>query len=371
MTNWETLIQEWNDCRSKLIIVGQNPTDLELTSALEKFSTQLGLPVVADILSNQLNVPGGIVHQDSFLMKVSQSHAQSLQPDLVISLGKSVISKNLKLFLRQYRPSCHWHISEYSEFADPFQSLTRNIKILPSDFLAKAMSKMPPKPDQQAYLAHWQQSNSQVDNIQQTFFENDDFSEFGAIRMVLQNLPLGVDLHLGNSMPVRYVNLLASSLGHHEIEVFGNRGTSGIDGCLSTAVGSALCTNRMVVALLGDVSFFYDRNALWHRHKPDNLKIVLINNQGGGIFRLIEGPANQPELEDYFVGSQALNAKNTANDYGLKYHSCTTQQELKSTLPDFFDSQTGSGLLELTTDPEINTNLFNNYKTLIQDHYGA
>ena len=165
--------------------------------------------------------------------------------------------------------------------------------------------------------------------------------------------------------------MLASSITAENVEIFGNRGTCGIDGCLSTAVGNALTTDRAVVLLVGDVSFFYDRNGLWHRHKPNNLKVIILNNHGGGIFRLIDGPASQPEAEDYFAGTQNLDARRTAEDYHLKYLECTNPEQLGAMLEEFLDLETGPAILEITTDPAVNTNVFNQYKTLIQEHYEA
>jgi hypothetical protein len=100
------------------------------------------------------------------------------------------------------------------------------------------------------------------------------------------------------------------------VEVFANRGTSGIDGCTSTAVGAALQTERIVTLITGDVAFFYDRNGLWHNYLPPNLRVVLLNNHGGGIFRLIDGPAGQPELEEYFETRQPLRADRAAESSG-------------------------------------------------------
>lgn len=101
-------------------------------------------------------------------------------------------------------------------------------------------------------------------------------------------------------MAVRYANILGLPQGK-QIEVFANRGTSGIDGCNSTAVGGALAhPERPVVLLTGDVAFFYDRNAFWHNYPTPNLRVVVFNNHGGGIFRIIDGPRQQPELDEFF-----------------------------------------------------------------------
>jgi 2-succinyl-5-enolpyruvyl-6-hydroxy-3-cyclohexene-1-carboxylate synthase len=100
---------------------------------------------------------------------------------------------------------------------------------------------------------------------------------------------------------------------------------------------------------------------LWHNYLPANLKIVVFNNQGGGIFRLIEGPGNVPELEEYFETRQVLQAENTAKDFGLKYFKCLSEAELLLSLPDFFNYQ-GAAMLEIMTENLANAAVYKAFK---------
>jgi len=125
-------------------------------------------------------------------------------------------------------------------------------------------------------------------------------------------------------------------------------------------------TQRTVVLLIGDVAFFYDRNGLWHRHLPDNLRVIILNNHGGGIFKIIDGPASLPEVNDFFVGSQSLTAQNTAHEHGLVYYNCSNPEDLEKKLQTFFQSEHGPGILEIITDIDTNTHIFNRYKQLIE-----
>jgi 2-succinyl-5-enolpyruvyl-6-hydroxy-3-cyclohexene-1-carboxylate synthase len=179
------------------------------------------------------------------------------------------------------------------------------------------------------------------------------------VQQVLDGLPEGCVLHLANSMPVRYANLLGLT---QPAEVFANRGTSGIDGCTSTAVGAALATEKLVFLLTGDVAFFYDRNALWHPHLPPNLRIVLFNNGGGNIFRLIDGPAAQPELEQYFETRHATTAHRTAQDAGLGYCSLAPMADFEEVWTQFATPHAHAQLLEIFTDPTLNAEVFADYK---------
>ena len=164
-------------------------------------------------------------------------------------------------------------------------------------------------------------------------------------------------------MTVRYANILGVKAG---VEVFANRGTSGIDGCTSTAVGAALAQpERPVVLLTGDVAFFYDRNAFWHNYPTPNLRVVLFNNHGGGIFRMIDGPRQQPELEEFFETRQALTAENTARDFNLRYFPVSSFAELEAALPVFFAAETGAALLEVFTDSKTNAAFFEEYRSAV------
>jgi 2-succinyl-5-enolpyruvyl-6-hydroxy-3-cyclohexene-1-carboxylate synthase len=118
-------------------------------------------------------------------------------------------------------------------------------------------------------------------------------------------------------MPVRYVNFFQSFKSG--IEVFANRGTSGIDGSVSTAVGMSQHDKRQHILIIGDLSLYYDRNGLWHNYLPNNFKIVVMNNQGGGIFSRIEGPMKQPELQEYFISTQPTNFEALAASHGFEY----------------------------------------------------
>ena len=168
-------------------------------------------------------------------------------------------------------------------------------------------------------------------------------------------------------MPVRYANLLG--LAGRDIRVNSNRGTSGIDGCLSTAVGAAWATDQITTLITGDLAFFYDRNGLWHNHVPANLRVIILNNHGGGIFKLIDGPNHLPgpELEEYFFTPQPLTAKNTAADYNCDYYYCNDQAMLRRQLPEFFAPRPKPAILEIDTDSAVNTTVYRQVKTALAD----
>jgi 2-succinyl-5-enolpyruvyl-6-hydroxy-3-cyclohexene-1-carboxylate synthase len=207
------------------------------------------------------------------------------------------------------------------------------------------------------YQAAWRSLDEQAAAVLARLGDPGPLSEFAAVWHVLGQLPPGSLLQAGNSMPIRYVNLLGFQPGHHPAQVNANRGTSGIDGTVSTAVGAALATQAMTTLIVGDLGFFYDRNGLWHRHLPDNLRIVVLNNHGGGIFDIIEGPnrLERGEQETYFLTPQPLTARRTAEDHGLRYLHAANTADLLRHLPGFFAAGGGPALLEIETVMAANT----------------
>lgn len=117
-------------------------------------------------------------------------------------------------------------------------------------------------------------------------------------------------------------------------------GTSGIDGCTSTAVGACHVNDKLTTLITGDISFFYDTNGLWNKYLNNRLKIVLINNSGGGIFRFIPGPSDVPELDEYFETTQEYRADKLAETYGLDYFYADNLEALNKTLSDFLNLRT-------------------------------
>lgn len=364
----QTLVQEitdqFNAHKKILIVLGQRHASPQLDLIL----STLPFPVVADIISNGHGIEHAITLPDNILAAPNNEKQQMLAPDILITLGQSVISKNLKLFLRKHPPSRHIHLDEHGAFANPFQALSDVIHCHPEECFVNLNECLNDKRDYD-YASHWQEAQKAALNANSNFTETEkafDFSEIAAVAASLPHLPQHAHLHLANSMSVRYANYFGLQ-GHNNITVFANRGTSGIDGCVSTAVGTALHSKQPTFLLVGDLAFFYDRNALWHNHLPSNLHIILLNNHAGGIFRMINGPAAQPELEDYFETHQKLNAQNTCKDFGITYYAANTMDELETAIADFVIPTNGPKLLEIETDKISNKEAFVRFKQFLHE----
>lgn len=355
----QQLQQELQQYNRILVVAGQDKFDQQLLQSLEKFVKARGAVAVGDIISNVQQSREVVRYQDAIFSSPDEEKLSSLQPDLLITFGKSIISKSLKLYLRKHKPKEHWHIQPAGDVADTFQTLTRIIRCTPAHFFTNLADAE--ETAASTYPTVWQDVNKKAGNFLQQHVSEATYSELAIVARVLQALPQQSHLHLANSMSVRYANILALQ-PTQQVQVYANRGTSGIDGSNSTAVGCALVSSGITTLLTGDLAFFYDRNGLWHNYLPQNLRIVLLNNHAGGIFRLIDGPKQQPELEPFFETHQALNAKNTARDFNLNYTPVHSIKELEEVLPAFFSVEAGAGILEVFTDSPANADAFATYR---------
>jgi 2-succinyl-5-enolpyruvyl-6-hydroxy-3-cyclohexene-1-carboxylate synthase len=329
--------------------------------------------MVGDIISNLNSLEQTIRHADVFLGQAPEDVKKSLRPDLLITFGKSVISKSLKLFLRKFAPKAHWHIQPAGVLTDPFQSVTKIINCNPVHFFElmqpEAKSKGFENQKQNNYLKLWEIEERRAVRSIEKYFPQDTFGELELTREILNQLPVLCNLHLANSMSVRYANVIGLNDSKKNINVFSNRGTSGIDGCTSTTVGHSLLNQLPNILITGDLAFFYDRNAFWHNYALPNLRVVILNNHGGLIFKMIDGPDSLPETDEYFVTQQNLNARKLCEEFDFDYLKIDNKRKIKNTLKDFFDFDGRTKILELETDIQLNQKIFNKLKLTIKKSY--
>lgn len=357
---WDKLIRDFQQAECVWVVAGQNPYDSTLIDLLEKWET----PVFADIISNLHPLRNGIQHQDISLAKVAFQE-KIKKPDLLITFGKSVISKNLKLFLRKNKPSQHWHLQTAGTAPDTFQSLTHVLPVSPITFFSYIWQEISFSETNLNERRFWQKTKIEYQDNLEKYLKEQPFSELEATWQLMQQIPAFSALHLANSMAVRLANVVNFRKTPHNVEIWSNRGTSGIDGCLSTAVGHALNTTRLQTLLIGDLAFFYDQNGLWQKELPNNLRIVLLNNHGGGIFKFIAGPQNLPKTLPYFLTPHNRNAENICRDMGLHYTCCTDKQALEQAITELFEASPHPKLLEIQTDMDQNVKIWQGLKNLV------
>lgn len=358
-----------------LILAGQNDFNDDLAKAVEKFSQSKHAAVVGDILSNLHSRQNVIRHSDTFLGSCTEDVKRSLQPELLITFGKSIISKNTKLFLRKYKPKEHWHIQPSGASADTFQSLTEVIRCESKVFFQALTSSDGEKKfegqKKENFKLIWEAEDHRTVRSMSTFFKGPSFSELALVKEFISQLPSRCNLHLANSMSVRYANLVGLEAGKKGIHVYSNRGASGIDGCTSTAVGHALINEAPNFLITGDMAFFYDRNAFWHKYPLHNLHVLVLNNHGGIIFNMIDGPGNVPELHEFFVTEQKLTAQHLCGEYGFEYLPVDSPKKIKNSLKEFFVFDNTTKILEFESKQEENKEAYQKFKQQIKEGYGT
>jgi len=371
----EALFKSLSKYTKILVVGGQQHFHEAEAKSIGRFCKNNHAALVGDVISNLHSLPETVRHVDTFLGQCIDSVKLSLAPELLITFGKSVISKNLKQFLRKYKPVEHWHIQPHGVTADPFQSLTRMIHCSPQNFFESLQTpeKIEAFKDQKKenYMRLWQAEESRTLRTMKNYFIEPRFTEFHVLRELLNSLPARCNLHLANSMTVRYANFIGLTEKNKGLRVFANRGTSGIDGCTSSAVGHALGSKVPNILITGDMAFFYDRNAFWHNYQLPNLHVVVVNNHGGVIFNLIDGPGNLDEKDEYFITDQKLTASHLATEFGFDYLKIDSLKKVRNTLKGFFEFEGRTKILEINSNQITSRETFEQFKNTIKKSYEA
>ena len=345
----EYVAKTFNSAEKVLILIGQQNPNPHLEKLLAELVEKTGAVVLKEQLSN-LNHSLFCGNPDVLFPALLSENISDFQPDLLISFGGSLVSKPLKQFLRQNKPVNHWQVDLSGLHKDTYLSLNRVFKIEGEMFLKQLSPFVNSK--SKKYLQRWKEKKNQVVRRRDDYVQKTGFCDLTAFQQVLNFIPAQSVVHLGNSSPVRYVLLFEA---RENIRYFSNRGTSGIDGCLSTAVGFASQSEIINTVILGDLSFFYDSNALWNKYIGSNLRVIVMNNRGGNIFSMIKGPENSPAFKEFFFTENRFKVKGMAKTFNLDYFSAKNKMELESALQEFYSpKQKNAALLEVFTDAELN-----------------
>ena len=323
LASWPSDI-DLNPCQRGLIIVGSSHALFEgsSSSALKSVANKLGWPVLLDVLSplrNSVDTDSfGIAHYDAILR--SASCQQELRPDIVLNVGPLPTSKVLRNWL-QSLDVCTYIIDTGIDNLDP---LHRNAVRLP--MAVGDLDRLLPKrePGGCQYAAQWLELEQQVAGPTEAALGNCDFLFEGKVPYLLsRELPPGTPVFIGNSSPIRDAEYFWQK-NAREYRPFYNRGANGIDGIVSTAMGVAHKCDQAAVLVCGDLTLLHDSNGLLNaRRMRGSLTIVLINNQGGGIFENLPIAQFDPPFEEYFATPQAIDFAQLAAAHGIPYQLIT------------------------------------------------
>ncbi|WP_461638747.1 2-succinyl-5-enolpyruvyl-6-hydroxy-3-cyclohexene-1-carboxylic-acid synthase [Labilibaculum euxinus] len=344
-----------NSNQKIVILAGLLHPQAELNELLAELAQNKNVVILTESVSN-LHNKEFLPCIDRVICSIKDEEIDNFKPDLLINFGGPLVSKMIKSFLRNNKLKEHWFVGKEDHFIDTFKNLTSHIDVSPLAFFKQLLPLI--KPSDSSFSDCWKCRDAEVSEIHSDYLKNIEWSDLKVFEQILHAIPEGGNLQLANSSVVRYAQLFKTSAA---LTYNSNRGTSGIDGCTSTAAGAALVNGKTTTLITGDISFFYDSNALWNKYLQPNFKIILINNGGGGIFRFISGPSGVDELEEYFETVQEYKAGKLAETYGLDYFYAENQEEVNNMLPDFYAANRRAAVLEIKTPRTVNDQVLINY----------
>jgi len=344
----------WTIAKRKIIILGQGIVNPELESKLNQLIKNDEIILLTETCAN-VYCDDSIQCIDRVLTGVV-GNEEEYRPDLLIYLHGQIISKKIIRYFTDYPAEHQWYVDP-NKSQDTFESLTSHISTDNLNFVNHLC--LLSSPNDSSFNNSWLSLNKKIKISHEAIVPTIPYSDLKVFDFLLSELPQDSVLHMSNSSSVRYVQLYDQ---RKDIEYHANRGVSGIDGCTSTTMGFSKVSEKMNLLITGDVSFFYDSNAFWHPHLPTNLKIILINNGGGGIFRIIEGPNSSGHLEQFFEAHHTLEAEQFSKTYGLEYYRADSMTSLKESYKNFIESDNQSiQLLEIITPRLENSDVLQNY----------
>lgn len=349
------LIAGWNTSKRILILVGTKDYSLELETQLSQLVKNHSVVVLSEVNSN-LNHEKFFRHIDRYISDFTEDDFKMYAPDLLITIGQNVVSKRVKNFLRKAKPQNHWHVDEFWQ-PDTYFVLNQKIETKPEIFFSKLLNFVSLEPS--SYYNLWDNLRNKKDQKHTEFINKVGFSDFTLFRVLAEKIPEEYNLHFSNSSAIRYAQLF----DFHKNKVYCNRGTSGIDGCTSTAIGFAMKSEKPTILVTGDIGFFYDINGLWNQYIPPFTRIVIFNNGEGNIFKIIPGPGNaNPNILDEFIATKhQKSAELLAKHFGFGYAKAEDELTLERILENFFKPDIQPKILEVNTRNTHNEDILKSY----------
>lgn len=364
-----------------LLLCGFMPPDSAMFRSVNGFAELSGnIAVMAESIANVDS--GGELKfcmVDSLLSRLDEDSLKRLSPDLVITVGGAVVSRMVKEWLRKYPPKYHWSVGYQHTTVDCLKSLTARIETSPSRFLRQLSIRMKKLLRSREGMSRQNTTDFQYrDEItrlrnralafRNRFVDDVPWTDLKAFSIIAASFPKDMNLFLSNGTPIRYAQLF--DIPAHAC--YCNRGVSGIDGCTSTAIGGATAFSgnlpgwdsqrRSTILITGDMSFSYDLSALSWPGFPDSLKIIVINNSGGGIFRFIRSTSSLDEemLGKYFCVPPGIDIEKFSSSFGFNYLKAENESELNAALPRLYSSERAA-VLEIVTPAELSAAALSQY----------
>lgn len=330
-----------------LVIAGFASPDRELDGAIASFVRQTGAVVMHEAQSN-IHLSPSVSHIDATLSVMNKDELARLAPQLVITFGGSIVSRMVKRYLREAEGVEHWHIGRNPNSIDCFMKLTHRIECEPRDFFNHMALEIDYN-DNREFLKSWIAKAAEARQRVTSFYAACPWSDFYAIGRMINFTPRSWNIQLSNGTSVRYAQLFEYS-ALNRIEC--NRGVSGIDGSISTAIGAHIYYDDVTMLITGDMSMAYDVGALALTEITPRFKIAVLNNGGGGIFRFISSTSSLEECERFFAADVSLPLAQLAEAYGFAYFEARDKESFDRALVGFASETERPALLNIITPPQ-------------------
>ena len=352
--NISSFRNKWQNSIKKIILIGVSSPEILCKKSINLLASDSSLLVLTENTSNVYH-PSFCNKIDQLIAPLTNKELKEFRPEILITIGGMIISKKIKAIFRDNKPKEHWHIGIH-DANDTFFCLTKHFKTIPNNIISKLYENF--NDNGTDYHNKWDLIISKRKEKHKKYLSELIYCDFKVFDYVLKSIPSNSMLQVSNSSAIRYTQLFDID---SSINVFCNRGTSGIDGSTSTAIGAASVFKSNTVFITGDLSFFYDSNALWNNFIPTSFRIILINNKGGGIFKILTKDNNTELFKKFFETKHDLYAKDLCNMYGFEYFMSDDEDKLKNVLNDFYNQSEKPRLLEVITDNDYNQDYLLNY----------
>ena len=357
LTDLDNFYKAINKASKIMILIGVSDGNILSKKSIQKINSCSSIIVMKEHTSNVFN-ESFISNIDRLIGPIElQSNSDSLfdelSPEIVISLGGMIVSKKIKSFLRNYKPRKHFHIGNNIS-KDSFYSGVEHINTNANKFFENIdLNKSDSK-----YFEKWNQLDYSKLDLHNRYMKVINFSDLKVFEILTNWIPKKYNIQVANSTPIRYFQLFDLK---NKNMMFANRGTSGIDGSTSTAIGSSVQNDSPVLLVTGDLSFFYDVNALWNNHIPKNFRIIIINNSGGGIFKILPGFKENNLFSEFIETQHNLSARLIAKMFNFNYTRVSTKFGLNLYLRTFFKNSKKPKILEIKTSSVKSTKILKEY----------
>lgn len=352
----DTLLDEAGN-KNILVIAGFGGKDSELEYGLDKLASLPNVAVLTETIAN-LHSDKFIKAVDRTLLAMERGTEDSYKPDLLITVGGAIVSRIVKTFLRKHKATRQWYVGVSETTVDCMQTLTKRIHVEPGAFFRQFADFYVSKAAGSNYAEKWHALADRGKLRHCRYLDSAGWSDLKAFSKIIPSLPDSCRVQLSNGTTIRYAQLFGDLFRQ---ESFCNRGVSGIDGSTSTALGASLAYDGATVLITGDMSFSYDLSGLASQYNSPRLKIIVMCNGGGGIFRFIKSTSVLPELERYFEVGRAIPVDKYAGAFGFKYFEACSEDELGCVLSEFWSYKEKAAVLAVKTDNVRSAETLRNY----------